>query len=289
MWFLLALTFAFISSFALIIAKRIMREADEYSYLWLNILFSLPVLIAIILLFYEIPVFDTSFLFLIFFTVLINALAATLAYRAIKISDLSLVNPISSFNPVFTALIAYLFMGEKLDVKSILGILIIILGAYLLQISKLKEGIFRPFKALVNHKGVQMSFVAYFLWSVTPILQKTAIFHTTPRVPVFVSFIGLVGSLIVYTPLVARFSKHPIKIAKKYLWLFLISGFISGIGQAVAFTAFSLGSLGLVTAIFKLSMLFTVIFGWLFFKERNIRDRLVGSLVMLVGVVLLVV
>lgn len=52
--------------------------------------------------------------------------------------------------------------------------------------------------------------------------------------------------------------------------------------------AFSLTKLGYATAIFTLSMPFTVILGWLFFKEKDIKARFLGSVVMLIGVILLV-
>jgi len=85
-----------------------------------------------------------------------------------------------------------------------------------------------------------------------------------------------------------RFSDRPIGALKKnWKWL-LLGGVLGGVGITLAFLAFSLGSLGAVTALFKLSMIFVPILGWLFFKEHNIRQRIVGSVIMLVGVILLV-
>lgn len=288
MWFPFALTFAIVTSLTVIIAKRIMKEADEYLYLWLNNLFTLPFLLAIVLIFYQIPRIDRSFILATVGAVAISVVAAILAYRAIKISEVSLVNPISSFNPVFTAIISFIVLGEKISFRGVLGILLVVGGAYLLQISESKKGALAPIKALASHRGVQLSLVAYFLWAITPSLEKTAIFHTSPQVPPFASLAGMVGAIALYTPIVAQVSKKPIDIARRHLKLFVLSGFLGGIGMTAAFTAFSLANLGLVTATFKLSMIFTVVLGWLFFKEKEIKSRLLGSIVMLIGVVLLV-
>lgn len=288
MWFFFALTFAIASSFSTIIAKHVMREMDEYAYLLFTGIVTMPFLLAIILYFYQIPRVDSTFFLSLAAATAIGVVGAILAYRAIKISEISLVSPISAFNPVFTAIISFFALGEKIGPKGALGILLIVTGAYLLQVSKTKKGIFAPLVALATHKGVQLSFVAYFIWAVTPTFEKTAIFHTNPQVPPFASLVGMAMSTIIYGFLALKYSSKPIDLAKKYFRFFLLVGLLGGIGMAAAFTAFSLANLGFVTAIFKLSIIFTVILGWLFFKEKDIKDRLLGSLVMLAGVVLLV-
>lgn len=56
-----------------------------------------------------------------------------------------------------------------------------------------------------------MSFLAYFLWSVTPIFEKTAIKHTSPSVPPFASLIGGVIVIPVYLFLVRKKAKTILK------------------------------------------------------------------------------
>lgn len=63
MWFFYALTVAFLTSVGAIISKKVMKDMDEYSYIFVVNLFTLPVLFLIILRFYEIPKVDNVFLF----------------------------------------------------------------------------------------------------------------------------------------------------------------------------------------------------------------------------------
>ncbi|MFC1626004.1 EamA family transporter [Patescibacteria group bacterium] len=241
-----------------------------------------------ILTFYQIPKIDSIFILSLLVSSSLSVVAALLAYKAIKESDISLVNPISAFNPVFTSLVSFFTLKEVIGVKGALGILFIVVGAYLLQISKFKKGVLEPFKALIVHKGVQMSFLAYFIWSITPIFEKTAILHTTPGVPPFASLIGGLIAIPVYLILVRKEIKSiPFQIKVNFKTLLLI-GAVGAVGQTCAYMAFSLTNLGFATAIFKLSMVFTVILGWIFFKEKDIKQRLLGSLVMLIGVTLLI-
>ena len=288
MWFFFALTFAITSSFGSIIAKKVMREIGEYLYLWLAGIFTIPLLFLIVIYFYQIPQFDKVFLYAIGASILLDVLAAIFAYRAIKISDISLVAPISAFNPVFTAIISLIILREALDLRGWIGILLICGGAYLLYLSKAQKDLTSPIKSLLANKGIQLSLMAYFIWALTPIFQKTAILHTNPVTPPFVSLFGMLGTNAIFGLLAIRSSQGNFGVVKKLSPLFIIVGLLGAIGQAAAFTAFSLTNLGFATAVFKLSMIFTVILGWLFFKEENIKDRLLGSLVMLAGVVLLV-
>jgi len=52
-------------------------------------------------------------------------------------------------------------------------------------------------------------------------------------------------------------------------------------------TAVSLGIVSYVISIKRTSILFTVLFGFFIFKERNIRSRLMGAIIMILGVLLI--
>lgn len=289
MWLVYALVFALTTSFSVLIAKRIMRDVDEYLYLALSSLFALPFLFLIVIYFYQIPQVDEIFIRSIIISSGIGVLGAIFAYRAIRISDVSLVSPISAFNPVFTAIVSFLILKEFLSSKDIMGILLVCAGAYLLELSRVRKSLFSPVRALVSHKGVQLSFIAYFIWAITPIFEKTAIMHTTPQVPPFVSLVGFSISSIIFSSLAKARSKIKFTDIKGFIPVFLAIGFLGGLGQTTAMLAFSVGSLGLVTSIFKLSIIFTTILGWVLFKEQNIKNRLLGSSVMILGVIFLVV
>ena len=58
---------------------------------------------------------------------------------------------------------------------------------------------------------------------------------------------------------------------------------IAGIAPLFGFTAIALGLVGYVTALFKLGAVFTIVWAWLFLGEGNIRQRLLGASVMVVG------
>lgn len=62
---------------------------------------------------------------------------------------------------------------------------------------------------------------------------------------------------------------------------------IGGSAPILGYTALSLGFAGYVTTLFKLSTVMTVVWGFLFLKERNAARRLPGALAMVAGTILI--
>lgn len=289
MWVLYALGVALITSISAIVAKRVMRDINEYLYLFVLGFLTIPFLFLIVFYFFQIPQFSDKFILIIGVNIILGAIAAVLAYKAIRISDVSLVAPIAAFNPVFTTIISYFILHELIGLTGLVGIILVCIGAYILQIQQIKTGLLAPVKTLFTHRGVQMSLIAYFIWSITPILEKSAIFETSPNVPPFVSLAGSIGTTLIFGALsIKSINKNSILKIKASISLILFVALLWSLASAAAMVSFSLTNLGFAVALFKLSIVFTVILGWLFFKEKNIKDRLVGSLVMLTGVYLLV-
>ena len=193
---------------------------------------------------------------------------------AISISPVSLLVPLASFGPVFTTLIAVFTLGEAPTTFKFLGTILIVFGAYLLNVKDARRGFLKPFENLVNHKGARLYLLATTLWAITPIFQKKAIFETQPTTPLFASFIGIIFVTIFLLPFVASGSGTTAKIAKANLKILAIFGLFTAISQLAAYTAFSQANVGYVTAIMRTTALFTVVLGGKFLKEERIGERL---------------
>ncbi len=287
MWFVYSLFFAFWTSIGIIILKHITKGFKPASLAITVNIFTIPFMVILVLLFFRIPEVSLNFFKFVLMSSVLDATAAILYFKALTISPVSLISPISSFNPVFTLVFALILLGETPTPVKFLGILVIVAGSYLLNISSIKQGILRPFKDLYTHRGVQLFLIVNLIWGFTPILQKQAIFETLPVTPIFPSLIGAIIVTLFLFPFAFR-EKVPDASFKKYAKWFLILGPFTALATLAAFTAFSLTNLSYVTAIFKLSTLFTVILGALFFKETNIKERFAGAAVMVSGTFLLV-
>lgn len=287
-WFWLSLFFAFWTSISISIVKKLTTRMDWLLLVLVEDIFIVPFMLILIFLLGGIPSLSPKFYLLMFASSILDTVAAVASTLAISISPISLISPISSFNPVFTTIIAAFTIHEVPGLTKLLGIIIVVLGAYLLNVSDIRKGLFTPFKKLFSNRGVQLFLLANFLWGVTPIFQKQAIFQTQPLMPLFPSFFGTILVAIFLFPIVALRTRNTFKQIKNNWKLLLLLAPFSALAQWAAFTAFSLANLGLVTSVFKLSILFTILWGFLFFREERIWERLLGAGVMIIGTILLV-
>ncbi|MCI0554957.1 MAG: EamA family transporter, partial [Anaerolineae bacterium] len=190
------------------------------------------------------------------------------------------------FSPVFTMLISALFLDEIPSVRGLLGMGLVLVGAYWLN-HNAGAGWLTSFKALAHTPGVVFVLLAGLLWAVTPLFEKTAILHTNPQSPRFTAFVATTLLTFILTVLVLLRGKPAISQLSLHRRELMLAGLIAGIAPLLGYTAISLGFVGYVTTLFKLSTLMTVIWSFLLLKERGVAQRLPSSLVMVIGAILI--
>jgi len=202
MWVALALGTALLTSFNPILYKRILRDAEPLVVVWGVTLLALPLLgLFTLALTPQFPRLDGLFLFSVLGSAGLNVVAHLALTKALKLEDASLVTPLLIFSPVFTLLIASLFLGEMPSARGVLGVGLVVMGAYWLNRSG--AGWRAPFKSLTLKPGVALVLLAGLLWAITPLLEKTAIRHTAPESPRFVALVVTTFLVVMLTPVVA--------------------------------------------------------------------------------------
>jgi drug/metabolite transporter (DMT)-like permease len=291
--------------------KRILRDARPVLVVWVTNAASLPILTSGTLLLtqcsitflhggnllsctVQIPHIDGIFVAALLASVALNWAATLLSTMALDKADASLVSPLLTFNPAFTLLVAWLTLGEIPGVRQMAGVVVILLGAYLLEVEETRTGLLAPLHALVHLPGALLAVIASALWGTTTVLEKLSIEHMTPPSGPAVALLGTFLMVLLLTPgalwspgrggSAARQSRlkglraHPRALALAVL--------IAGIAPLFGFTAIALGLVGYVTALFKLSAVLTILWARVFLHEGHIRERLLGASVMLAGGVL---
>lgn len=114
---------------------------------WAVTLLGLPLLgFLTIFLNAEFPAFDQIFLLAVFGSAGMNVFAHLASTQALKLEDVSVVTPLLIFSPFFTAIIAAIFLDEPLSARGLIGIGLVLTGAYWLNRSFLTEWLV-PLKA----------------------------------------------------------------------------------------------------------------------------------------------
>ncbi|MCI0468611.1 MAG: DMT family transporter [Nitrospirae bacterium] len=287
LWILLSLISAFSLASSDALAKKALSIHNEYLIAWLRLMLSLPILFAS-LLFIPVPSLGSGF-YAAFFTALPLEVIATIFYiKALKLSPLSLTLPFLSLTPVFLIVITYLLIGEKVSLLGGIGIFLIAAGGYTLNIKDFRKGIFEPFIAIKREKGSLYMIITAFIFSITSSLGKIAIERSSP---LFFGATYITTMVIVFTPIALYKGRdeagrllHDAAIRSS-----IVPGALNGVMIIAHMTAMSLTNVAYMISVKRLSLLIGIIYGHLLFKESGIKERLLGSALMLAGFMLIVI
>ena len=288
MWFILSLFCAFFTATTAAFTKILIKDNDQVFIGWLRHLCCLPIFILIFFFFTPKISLGPSFWKLISIMIPFEMCAFLIYLKSIKISPLSLTFPFMGFTPVFSILTAHLFLNEQISIHAVIGILIVTIGAYLLNINLTKYGVFEPLKSIFREKGPILMIIVAIIYSVTSVLGKKGItFSNTIMFPViyYPIFFALYTLIIIIR---TRIIPVKLNLSKNQVMLLILSAvtFVSGI--MLHFSAIALIKAPYMISVKRLSLLFSVIYGGIIFKEENIRYRLLGASVMVAGIAIMV-
>lgn len=286
LWIPLALVSAFTLATSDALTKRALVVHDPYLVGWLRLMSSLPLLIGC-LFFIPIPPLDHAFYRAVLIALPLEVIALVLYMKALKASPLSLTLPFLSLTPVFLIITPYLLIGERVSAPGAAGVFLIAAGGYVLNVGKFREGVFKPFAAIRREKGSLFMIVVAFIYSFTSTLGKEAIDHSSP---VFFGVVYYAILFIVYTPVVFYKSRDEIRAALRNgaVKAMIVPGLLDSVMNVTHMIAMSLTKVAYMIAVKRLSLLIGVFYGYLFFKERGIRERMLGTALMLAGFALIV-
>jgi uncharacterized membrane protein len=287
MWLVFALVAAFLTSYLPIVNKRLLADTPVSVVAWGVNGLSLPLLGILAVLLVPLPAVDGTFWLGIIGSAALNLVATLISTQALKLGEASLVTPVLTFNPAFTLLIAALALGEVPSRSGVAGVLVIVAGSYLLNLGQLRAGWWKPLTALVTQPALLLALGTSLIWGLTPIAEKLAMQHARPADPPLVAFGSTALMTLFLTALMWRQVKRPLGYLRTHRRGFVAAALIAGVAPVFGFSAIGLGLVSYVTALFKLSTVFSVFWAILFLKEGTARERLVGAAVMVLGAILI--
>lgn len=282
MWLLLAFGSAFFNSLRDLFSKKSVFTIDEYAVAWSQRFFASLFLLPFVIYFFP-KTIDGHFWLALAVAALINTITSIWYMKALKISSLSLVAPITSLTPIFILLFSKLTIGEFPNALGVLGIVITVIGTYFLQISKFKEGFMAPLVSIFKDKGVLLMLGVAVLWGISSgydkigVQSSNAFFYT-----------GLANIVYTLTLLPFVLSKGRLKIIFRNSKSLLPIGFGQAAAVLLQMMALPLTYVSYVVSVKHTSSLFGVLWGKTIFKEENIAERLLGTVIILLGVVLII-
>jgi drug/metabolite transporter (DMT)-like permease len=216
-------------------------------------------------------------------TVVLNVIANVLFLQAVRVSPLSLTIPFLSLTPVFSTLLAGLALGEQPDRTEAAGILLVVLGAFLVNLRRDRPS---PLMALRREPGSLIMAGVALVWSLTAVLDKRALAFAAVPMHAAIQSAGVAALLVL---LLAARRRLPelvhVRLVPRTYALALVA---AALGLGLQFVALRLTLVGLVEALKRaIGMFFAIAVGRLVFEEPVTAGKLAGVLLMSTGVALI--
>ncbi len=306
LWVLLALTGAVTNAGYYVATKKMLQSINPHV-LAAGSFLTTALFLLLISSRSGIPVTGDRFLFAVAITAGLNIIATILTYRALATTDISLAIPMISFTPVFLIGTSFLILHELPTVGGAIGILIIVSGSYVLNLSPGQKSILDPVRSIARHPGVLYMLIVAFLYAIAVNFDKMVVQESDT---VFGSSVVclVIGSAFVIIALVSyqkTWTLHRIKkdlpVATElkpaspgysYCWMagaFTFIGILLTIESIVINYAYTLQIVPYVIAFKRMSIILTVLSGAIVFHEPDFGRRLAGAVLMVLGAVLILV
>ncbi len=282
-WLVFAILTAFFESMKDVSSKNSLRRLDSYLVAWVANLFAVMFLIPLLLI-AGIPTITAQFWIALLVGGSLNVVSFLLYVRSIQISDLSLTVPLVTLTPLFLLITSPLIVHENPSVADAIGILLIVLGSYVLNLRERRNGYFAPLRSMWRNRGSRYMLMVAFIWSITSNFDKVGVVHSSP---LFWSTSLYCFLTVGMTPIaIVKSRRHFDQIVPNLKPLMLI-----GLFHAIAITfqmiAVTYTLVTQVIAIKRTSALISVLFGHFLFKEKGLQERLTGAAIMVSGVVVM--
>lgn len=212
-------------------------------------------------------------------------LTALLLYvTAIRDHPLSLTLPYLAFTPVFATVTGFLLLGETVTARGLAGILLVVVGAYLLNVTPENgRGLLAPLRAIARDRGARLMLAVSFIYGFTAVIGKGALQYMPASQfgPFYFSLLGIA------TLLVFAFAKGGVVrvLARQPGWHLAI-GVVMAAMCVTHFLALEQVETAYMLTVKRTSLLFGMVFGAYWFAERGLAKNLVAGSLMVVGVAL---
>ncbi|KKT41784.1 hypothetical protein A2W54_00695 [Candidatus Giovannonibacteria bacterium RIFCSPHIGHO2_02_43_13] len=218
-------------------------------------------------------------------TSILNFIAAPILLKGYEIGEFSSVYSMILLTPVFVIVTAFIFLGEVPQMIGIFGIILTIIGLASLSGVTLKN---YKEKWRFERGALLGAFVA-LIYSVTVNFDKLSAKHSDA----FFAAAMTAGTIAVLNGVYLLFkyrgslSVKDFGLKSSYFWYLLPLGIISALAQVLHNSALLIGLVSYTIAIKRIGIVFGVILGWIFFKEKDLGKKMLGATIAVCGVLLI--
>lgn len=289
LWVLIVLTSAMFFAAKDILSKYLLEDISSLEF---SFLFSLVATITFTPMFVYFLFKNTAVILPL--TVLAMAIVAAsriagFVVRAtgLKIGDISVVTPLSRMTPIFVVVSEFIVFREAFGILTLAGIPLVVLGSYIIM---LKEGtsVLEPVKNLSKERAAQLAILSTMIYGFSAPASRYAVRNLSPEIFTYLSYLIMVAG---FGYLLKR-RDGSIDVREtfnqnSYAWLLI--GVVAMLSSYLLFYSYTLVPISKANPVLQVRVLPPVIIGGLYFKEKNLARKTLGTITLLAGVVLVII
>lgn len=205
-------------------------------------------------------------------------------FKALQIGDVNKVVPIDKSSTILSMILAFIFLHETFTYINGIAIILIAIGTYLM-ITKGKNIVL---KNTQNKSWFIYAVLSAVFASLTSILGKIGIegVESNLGTAIRTSVVLIMAWLIV---IATKKQSKVYSISKRELLFISLSGVVTGGAWLCYYKALQDGLASVVVPIDKLSILVTIVFSYIVFKEKISKKSGFGLVLILLGTLLMVI
>ena len=276
-WILLMIIDAFVISFSEVFKKKALKKNSIFE---VSALFTIIAFLINLFFSKDALSIDYSFLPIILLKSIIIVVSWTISIKAIKELQLGVYGMIKISRIVFTVILSCIFLGESFSTLTFIGMIIVIIGLILVNTTNKGE-------KKKNSIRIIVLFVISCLGSaISAIIDKKILQQITSSQLQFWFYLFI--SILFLIMLLVKEKKVDIKIIHNNYWVSLISVCLV-LSDRLLFWANSMPSSKVIIMIVlkQLSVVISILLGKLIFKEKDIIKKLLYSILIIIGVVMM--
>ena len=264
-------------------SKGLAQRVHPVLLTWVVFFFAIPFILPLVLI-EGIPEINWKNLLLATFTsTTINIIAWNFFFKALRVSSLAHTMPFTAFTPIFIIPIAYVLLNELPGTWGIIGIVLIIAGAYGIHLNS--HNLLQPFRQIYYNRGTRYMIIVSLMWSLSATVEKVAVLASSPAF--YALFFHTVMALS-YLIIIWAKDKGLFSSIDGNMKDFLVLGLISGLLVLFQFTALKYLLVSYVIAFKRAGVLVSIFLGVLFYREKHFLKNIFCTALMVSGVIFIV-
>ncbi len=262
------------------------KSRNKIAFIWWTILFSTSLYLPMFIYFWPAVTISSTGWVCIVATGVIHAFYFWFVGSSYERGDLSLVYPLSrGSGPLLVPILAVLIMNEQLSIPGGLGIALIIIGIYIIHLRSFSiQSFLEPFLALRGSASL-WALCAGSTIAGYSLVDKVGVSIVYPPVYIYLMF---VISLLLLSPFVFVKVRSDLKkewnINKVQI---IMVGFLDLFTYLMILFALRISKVSYVAAAREVSIVFSALIGVMLLHEKNAPQKLTGSVLICLGVILI--